>query len=183
MGGLERGSRHPRPHVLLDSTRVLGVLLSRTMVHRRWVLSGSWGALRQCCSLPLWMGCGLLRCWLIRLCCVLLIAYRSRVLTWGGLAAFVSSESEHHPRNELASLEVHISGACTPLDASDSIVGVVDETVDGHEMGGGIGEQDIVAGRHLQGVVLRREVGRVVVRNKEGRVDGEGMGSFLEGFG
>ena len=50
-------------------------------------------------------------------------------------------------------------------------------------MGGGIGGQDIEAGRHQQSVVVCREVGRVVVRSREGRVDGEGMVRFLEGSG
>ena len=99
----------------------------------------------------------------------------------GGPEALVTSE--HGPRCELLSLALHISGACTPLDASDSTEGVMDETAAGYEMGGGIGGQDIEAGRHLQSVVVRREVGRVVVRSKEGRVDGEGMVRFLEGSG
>ena len=85
-----------------------------------------------------------------------------------------SAASEHSPRCGLLSLALHISGACTLLDESDSIEGVVDETADGYETGGGIGGQDIEAGR---------EVGRVVVRSKEGRVDGEGMMRFLEGSG
>ena len=48
----------------------------------------------------------------------------------GGPEALVTSE--HSPRCELLSLALHISGACTPLDASDSIEVVVDETVDGY---------------------------------------------------
>ena len=97
----------------------------------------------------------------------------------GGPEASVTSE--HSPRCEL--LSPAISGACTPLDASDSIEGVMDETAAGYEMGGGIGGQDIEAGRHQQSVVVRREVGRVVVRSKEGMVDGEGMVRFSQGSG
>ena len=35
LGGLVRGSRHPGPQVLLDSTRLLGVLLKRKLLHLR----------------------------------------------------------------------------------------------------------------------------------------------------